>query len=158
MGLQKERDTIMKVILLQDVKGSGKKGDLINAADGYARNYLLPKKLAMEATTAAVNNKKIQDEAKAHHAQVELENAIAAKDNLTGKTVTVTARAGKEGKLFGSVTAKEIAAAVQNQYKIDVDKRKIGLASEIKAFGTFEFDLKLHTGVVAKMKVMVQEA
>ena len=148
----------MKVILLQDVKGSGKKGDLINAADGYARNYLLPKKLAMEATTAAVNNKKIQDEAKAHHAQVELENAIAAKDNLTGKTVIVTARAGKEGKLFGSVTAKEIAAAVQNQYKIDVDKRKIGLASEIKAFGTFEFDLKLHTGVVAKMKVMVKEA
>ena len=157
MVLQKERDT-MKVILLQDVKGSGKKGDLINAADGYARNYLLPKKLAMEATTAAVNNKKIQDEAKAHHAQVELENAIAAKDNLTGKTVTVTARAGKEGKLFGSVTAKEIAAAVQNQYKIDVDKRKIGLVSEIKAFGTFEFDLKLHTGVVAKMKVMVKEA
>ena len=148
----------MKVILLQDVKGSGKKGDLINAADGYARNYLLPKKLAMEATTAAVNNKKIQDEAKAHHAQVELENAIAAKDNLTGKTVTVTARAGKEGKLFGSVTAKEIAAAVQNQYKIDVDKRKIGLVSKIKAFGTFEFDLKLHTGVVAKMKVMVKEA
>ena len=148
----------MKVILLQDVKGYGKKGDLINAADGYARNYLLPKKLAMEATTAAVNNKKIQDEAKAHHAQVELENAIAAKDNLTGKTVTVTARAGKEGKLFGSVTAKEIAAAVQNQYKIDVDKRKIGLVSEIKAFGTFEFDLKLHTGVVAKMKVMVKEA
>ena len=148
----------MKVILLQDVKGSGKKGDLINAADGYARNYLLPKKLAMEATTAAVNNKKIQDEAKAHHAQVELENAIAAKDNLTGKTVTVTARAGKEGKLFGSVTAKEIAAAVQNQYKIDVDKRKIGLVSEIKALGTFEFDLKLHTGVVAKMKVMVKEA
>ena len=143
----------MKVILLQDVKGSGK-----NAADGYARNYLLPKKLAMEATTAAVNNKKIQDEAKAHHAQVELENAIAAKDNLTGKTVTVTARAGKEGKLFGSVTAKEIAAAVQNQYKIDVDKRKIGLVSEIKAFGTFEFDLKLHTGVVAKMKVMVKVA
>lgn len=148
----------MKVILLQDVKGSGKKGDLINAADGYARNYLLPKKLAMEATTAAVNNKKIQDEAKAHHAQVELENAIAAKDNLTGKTVIVTARAGKEGKLFGSVTAKEVAAAVQNQYKIDIDKRKIGLVSEIKAFGTFEFDLKLHTGVVAKMKVMVKEA
>lgn len=148
----------MKVILLQDVKGSGKKGDLINAADGYARNYLLPKKLAMEATAAAVNNKKIQDEAKAHHAQVELENAIAAKDNLTGKTVTVTAKAGKEGKLFGSVTAKEIAAAVQNQYKIDVDKRKIGLDGDIKTFGTFEFDLKLHTGVVAKMKVMVKEA
>ncbi|HIT78911.1 MAG TPA: 50S ribosomal protein L9 [Candidatus Faecivivens stercorigallinarum] len=148
----------MKVILLQDVKGSGKKGDLINAADGYARNYLIPKKLAMEATAGAINNKKIQDEAKAHHAQVELENAKAACAELTGKLVTVTARAGKEGKLFGAVTAKEIAAAVASQYKIDVDKRKIGLSAEIKAFGTFEFDLKLHTGVVAKMKVMVKEA
>ncbi len=148
----------MKVILLQDVKGSGKKGDLINAADGYARNFLIPKKLAMEATAGAINNKKVQDAAKAHHAQVELEQAIANKDNLTGKTVTVTAKAGKEGKLFGSVTAKEIAAAVSGQYKIDVDKRKIGLEGDIKAFGTYEFELKLHTGVVAKMKVMVKEA
>lgn len=148
----------MKVILLQDVKGSGKKGDLINAADGYARNFLIPKKLAMEATAGAINNKKVQDAAKAHHAQVELDQAIANKENLTGKTVTVTAKAGKEGKLFGSVTAKEIAAAVSNQYKIDVDKRKIDLDGDIKAFGTYEFDLKLHAGVVAKMKVMVKEA
>ena len=148
----------MKVILLQDVKGSGKKGDLINAADGYARNYLLPKKLAMEATAGAINNKKVQDAAKAHHAQVELDQAIANKENLTGKTVTVTAKAGKEGKLFGSVTVKEIAAAVSSQYKIDVDKRKIDLDGDIKAFGTYEFDLKLHAGVVAKMKVMVKEA
>ena len=148
----------MKVILLQDVKGSGKKGDLINAADGYARNYLLPKKLAMEATAGAINNKKVQDAAKAHHAQVELDQAIANKENLTGKTVTVTAKAGKEGKLFGSVTVKEIAAAVSSQYKIDVDKRKIDLDGDIKAFGTYEFDLKLHAGVVAKMKVRVKEA
>ena len=148
----------MKVILLQDVKGSGKKGDLINAADGYARNSLLPKRLAMEATAGAINNKKVQDAAKAHHAQVELDQAIANKENLTGKTVTVTAKAGKEGKLFGSVTAKEIAAAVSSQYKIDVDKRKIDLDGDIKAFGTYEFDLKLHAGVVAKMKVMVKEA
>lgn len=148
----------MKVILLQDVKGSGKKGDLVNAADGYARNYLLPKKLAMEATAGAINNKKIQDEAKAHHAQVELDNAKAAKERLTGKLVTVTARAGKEGKLFGAVTAKEIAAAVSSQYGLDVDKRKVELDGEIRAFGTFEFDLKLHPGVVARMKVMVNEA
>jgi len=148
----------MKVILLQDVKGSGKKGDLINAADGYARNYLIPKKLAMEATAGAINNKKVQDAAKAHHAQVELDQAIANKENLNGKIVTVTAKAGKEGKLFGSVTAKEIAAAVSAQYKVDVDKRKVALDGDIKAFGTFEFDLKLHAGVVAKMKVMVKEA
>lgn len=148
----------MKVILLQDVKGSGKKGDLINAADGYARNYLIPKGLAMEATAGAINNKKVQDEAKAHHAQVELEEAQKAQQELTGKTVVVQARAGKEGKLFGAVTAKEVAQAINQQYKLSIDKRKVSLSSEIKAFGTFDFDLKLHTGVVAKMKVMVKEA
>lgn len=148
----------MKVILLQDVKGSGKKGDLINAADGYARNYLIPKGLAMEATAGAINNKKVQDEAKAHHAQVELEEAQKAQQELTGKTVVVQARAGKEGKLFGAVTAKEVAQAINQQYKLAIDKRKVSLPSEIKAFGTFDFDLKLHTGVVAKMKVMVKEA
>ena len=148
----------MKVILLQDVKGSGKKGDLINAADGYARNYLIPKGLAMEATAGAINNKNIQDAAKAHHAQVELEQAQAARAELVGKTVTVSARAGKEGRLFGAVTAKEVAQALNEQYKVSVDKRKVSLSAEIKAFGTYEFDLKLHTGVVARMKVMVQEA
>ena len=148
----------MKVILLQDVKGSGKKGDIINAADGYARNYLIPKGLAMEATAGAINNKNIQDAAKAHHAQVELEQAQAARAELDGKTVTVSARAGKEGRLFGAVTAKEVAQALNEQYKVSVDKRKVSLSAEIKAFGTYEFDLKLHTGVVARMKVMVQEA
>ena len=148
----------MKVILLQDVKGSGKKGDLINAADGYARNYLLPKKLAMEATAGAINQKKIQDEAKAHHAQVELDKARADRERLDGKTVTVTARAGKEGKLFGAVTAKEIATALSSQYGVEADKRKIDLSGGIRAFGTFAFDFKLHPGVIAKMKVMVKEA
>ena len=89
---------------------------------------------------------------------MELDNAKAAKERLTGKLVTVTARAGKEGKLFGAVTAKEIAAAVSSQYGLDVDKRKVELDGEIRAFGTFEFDLKLHPGVVARMKVMVKEA
>lgn len=148
----------MKVILLQDVKGSGKKGDLINAADGYARNFLIPRGLAMEATAGAINNKKVQDAAKAHHAQVELEEAQRAQKELEGKTVTVSARAGKEGRLFGAVTAKEVATALNEQYKLSVDKRKVSLSAEIKAFGTYEFELKLHTGVVAKMKVMVKEA
>ena len=147
----------MKVILLQDVKGSGKKGDLINAADGYARNFLIPKGLAMEATVGAINNKKVQDAAKAHHAQVELEEAQKAQKELEGKMVTVKAKAGKEGRLFGAVTAKEVATALSEQYKITVDKRKVSLSMDIKAFGTYDFDLKLHTGVVAKMKVMVQE-
>ena len=114
----------MKVILLQDVKGSGKKGDLINAADGYARNFLIPKGLAMEATAGAINNKKVQDAAKAHHAQVELEEAQKAQKELDGKIVTVKAKAGKEGRLFGAVTAKEVATALSEQYKVTVDKRK----------------------------------
>ena len=147
----------MKVILLQDVKGSGKKGDLINAADGYARNYLLPKKLAMEATAGAINNKKVQDAAKAHHAQVELDQAIANKENLTGKTVTVTAKAGKEGKLFGSVTSKDIAQKIKDTYQITVNKHKINLESEIKAFGTYKFTIKLYPQIVATMAVMVTE-
>jgi large subunit ribosomal protein L9 len=147
----------MKVILLEDVKGSGKKGDLINAADGYARNYLLPKKLAMEATAAAINNKKTQDDAKLHHAKVERENAEALKKQLDGKTVTVKAKAGAGGKLFGSVTAKEVAQALSQQFSIEADKKKISLESEIKAFGTFSFEYKLLGGVVAAMKVMVTE-
>ncbi|MBQ4050742.1 MAG: 50S ribosomal protein L9 [Oscillospiraceae bacterium] len=148
----------MKVILLQDVKGSGKKGDLINAADGYARNFLIPKGLAMEATTGAINNKKVQDAAKAHHAQVELEEAQKAQKELDGKIVTVKAKAGKEGRLFGAVTSKEVATALSEQYKVTVDKRKVSLSMDIKAFGTYSFELKLHTGVVAKMMVRVEEA
>lgn len=147
----------MKVILLQDVKGSGKKGDLVNVADGYARNFLLAKGLAMEATASAINNKKTQDEAKAHHAQVELDNAKAQKEHLDGQTVHVQAKAGNGGKLFGAVTAKEIATALKEEYKVEIDKKKVTLQGEIKAFGTFNFDVKLHNGVVATMKVQVSE-
>ncbi len=148
----------MKVILTEDVKGSGKKGDLVEVADSYARNCLLKKGLAIEATTTAINNKKTQDAAKAHHAQVELDAAIANKERLNGKSVTVTAKAGNGGKLFGAVTSKEIATALKAEYNLDVDKKKIAINGEIKAFGTFSFDLKLHNGVVAAMKVVVKEA
>ena len=148
----------MKVILTEDVKGSGKKGDLVEVADSYARNCLLKKGLAIEATATAINNKKTQDAAKAHHAQVELDAAIANKERLNGKSVTVTAKAGNGGKLFGAVTSKEIAAALKAEYKLDVDKKKIAINGEIKAFGTFSFGLKLHNGVVAAMKVVVKEA
>lgn len=147
----------MKVILTEDVKGTGKKGDLVTVADSYARNVLIKKGVAIEATAAAINNKNTQDTAKAHHAQMELDAARASKAILDGKTVTVTARAGAGGKLFGAVTAKEIAAALKEQYKVEADKKKISLESEIKAFGTFSFELKLYNGVVAKMKVMVKE-
>ena len=148
----------MKVILTEDVKGSGKKGDLVEVADSYARNILLRKGLAIEATATAINNKKTQDAAKAHHAQVELDAARANKERLDGKSVTVLAKAGSGGRLFGAVTSKEIAAALKNEYKVDVDKKKIALSGEIKAFGTFSFDLQLHNGVVAAMQVVVKEA
>ncbi len=148
----------MKVILTEDVKGSGKKGDLVEVADSYARNILLRKGLAIEATASAINNKKTQDAAKAHHAQVELDAARANKDRLNGKSVTVLAKAGSGGRLFGSITSKEIAVALKNEYGLDIDKKKIALSGDIKAFGTFSFDLKLHNGVIAAMKVVVKEA
>ena len=148
----------MKVILTEDVKGSGKKGDLVEVADSYARNILLRKGLAIEATASAINNKKTQDAAKAHHAQVELDAARANKDRLNGKSVTVLAKAGSDERLFGSITSKEIAVALKNEYGLDIDKKKIALSGDIKAFGTFSFDLKLHNGVIAAMKVVVKEA
>ena len=148
----------MKVILQEDVKGSGKKGDLVEVADSYARNCLLRKGLAIEATPAAINNKKTQDAAKAHHAQMELDAALANKDRLNGKTVTVKAKSGAGGKLFGAVTSKEIAAAMKEQFQVDVDKKKISLPGEIKGFGEFSFELKLHNGVIANMKLVVKEA
>ncbi len=148
----------MKVILTEDVKGSGKKGDPVEVADSYARNCLLRKGLAIEATASAMNVKKSQDAAKAHHAQVELEQAKENQKRLNGKSVTVYAKAGAVGKLFGAVTAKEIAAALKTEHQLDVDKKKITVQGDIKAFGTFSFELKLHQGVSADMKVVVKEA
>ncbi len=134
----------MKVILKEDVKGSGKKGDLVNVADGYAKNFLLKRGLAVAADAQAVNEKNAKDAAAAHHAQVALDNAKETAKRLADQTVTVTAKAGEKGKLFGKVTA-------------EVNKKKITLAQDIKSFGTFSFELKLHTGVVAKMHVNVVE-
>ena len=130
----------MKVILTQDVKGSGKKGELINAADGYARNFLLPKGLAVEANNQAM------DELKAKEASKKLE----------GKTVQIKAKAGAGGKLFGAVTNKEVAEAIQKQYNVTVDKKKVTIG-EIKAFGRYTAEIKLYTGISAKMGVEVGE-
>ena len=148
----------MKVILKQDVKGAGKKGDLVNVSDGYARNFLLAKGLAVEATAHNINEKNAKDAAEKHRQQVELGTAMETGNKLKDQTVTVTAKAGQGGRLFGSVTAKEVAEAVAKKFGMDVDKRKIALESDIKAFGTYEFDLKLHTKVTVRMKVMVTEA
>lgn len=146
----------MKVILKQDVKGQGKQGQLVNVSDGYARNFLLPRGLAVEADAQAMNDLRNKASAEAHHKQVEKEEADAMAAKVSGKTVKVSARAGQNGKLFGSVTTKEVAEALKNQYGVELDKRKIVMA-DAKAFGSYEAELKFNQGVTAKITVMVCE-
>ena len=147
----------MKVILLSDVKGSGKKGDLVNVSDGYARNCLLPKKLAKEATPQAINE--LNNAKKAQQFKIEEEIKQAKKDAevIDGKLIKLAAKSGNGGRLFGSITAKEIATEIEKAYKIVVDKRKISLKNEIKSLGAYEFEVKLYNGVSAQMTVMVTE-
>ena len=147
----------MKVILLQDVKGSGKKGELVNVSDGYARNYLFPRKLAREADAQAMNELKNAEQSKQHKIAVETAEAEANKKRLEGQTLVMTAKAGQGGRLFGSVTSKEIANALKQKYSLDIDKRKIVLDNDIKSFGTYNCEVKLYTGVSAKVKIMVVE-
>ena len=142
--------------MTQDVKGTGKKGQLCKVADGYARNFLLKKGLAVEATSGAVNEMKAKQASKEHHAAVERQAAQDTADQLNEKTVKIFAKAGAGGKLFGSVTAKEIGEAVKKNLGVEVDKRKISVA-EIKAFGTYEAEIKLHPGISAKVYVVVGE-
>lgn len=147
----------MEVILKKDVKGSGKAGDLVKVSDGYARNFLLPKGLAVPASAGAMNEKNTKDAAAAHRAQVELDNAKAAAAKLDGKTIVMTAKAGANGKLFGSITAKELAAEIEKMTGETVDKKKILLDADVKAYGGYSFEVKLHTGVNAKMNLVVKE-
>ncbi len=147
----------MKVILLSDVKGTGKKGELVQVNDGYARNFLFPKKLAKEASAQALNELKNAQEAQAYKKKTEEDAARKAAAQLEGKSVKLTAKAGKGDKLFGSVTAKEVAEALRQQYGVEADKRKISLNGDIKSFGTFECEVKLYTGIAAKVFVVVSE-
>lgn len=153
-----ERVITMKVVLLADVKGIGKKGELINASDGYARNFLLPRKLAKEANAQVMNELKNAEASKAFKIKTETEEAKHTAETLEGKIVRVTAKAGAGGKLFGSVTAKEIAQEIKKQFGFEIDKRKISLNGDIKAFGTYQFEIKLYSGIMAKMSVSVAEA
>lgn len=146
----------MKVILLADVKGHGKKGELVNVSDGYARNFLFPKKLAVEADNAAMSEFKSREEAKIHHKEEEIAAAKAAAAKLEGKTVTMKAKAGNGGKLFGSVTTKEVAQEVKKTLGIEVDKKKMTMA-DIKNFGEYTAEIKLYTGITAKITVVVTE-
>ena len=147
----------MKVVLLADVKGSGNKGELVTVSDGYARNFLFPKKLAKEANAQALNELKNAEESKALKIKQETEAAQASADKINGKSVSILAKAGQGGKLFGSVTAKEIAEAIKKQYGVDVDKRKIDTKGDMKAFGTYECEVKLYSGITATVKAVVTE-
>ena len=145
----------MKVILKQDVKGKGKKGQMIEAAEGYARNFLLPKGLAVEATADAVNTMKLQAKAKAK-ADAEAE-ALAIAEKLKSCQVKIAAKGGEGGKLFGAVTGKEIAGALKEQFGMDVDGKKLVLEQPIKSFGSYEVKAKLGFEVSGTVYVLVIE-
>ena len=148
----------MKVILLQDVKALGKKGDLVNASDGYARNFLLPKNLAREANAQAMNEYRNAENSKNFKIATEKKQAEGYKAQLEGKTFEMKAKAGQGGKLFGSITAKQVAEEIKKQYNINMDKRKVVLESDIKEFGSYKADVKLYSGIVANITVKVSEA
>ena len=146
----------MKVVLLADVKGHGKKGELCNVSDGYARNFLFPKKLAVEADNAALNELKNREESAAHHKKEEIKAANETASKLEGKTVVIKAKAGSGGRLFGSVTSKEIATEIRNSLGIEIDKKKMTVP-DIKNFGEYTAEIKLYQGITAKLIVKVTE-
>ncbi len=148
----------MKIILLQDEKKLGKKGDIIEASDGYARNYILPKKIGVEATTANLNDLRLR---KANEDKLAKERLDAAKELaavLESKTVEVKIKGGEGGKTFGSVSSKEIAAACKEQHDIELDRKKLLLPEALKNFGMYEVNVKLHPQVTARLKVHISEA
>lgn len=147
----------MKVILKADVKSLGKKGDLVNTSDGYARNFLFPKGLAIEANAQAMNEFNNKETAKKFHKTEEIKAANELKDRIEGKTFKVVAKAGANGKLFGSVTAKDVSAAIKEEMDENIDKRKISM-QDIKAFGTTQIEVKVYQGITAKVFVQVVEA
>ena len=147
----------MKVILQQDVRGQGKKGQMIEASDGYARNFLLPRKLAVLATAENINTMKMQEKAKAAQMAAEKAEAEATAEKLKTLSVKVSAKAGNGGRLFGAVTTKEIADALSAQHGINIQKTKLVQDEPIKAFGTYELKVKLGYEVTGTLKVVVAE-
>ena len=148
----------MKVILLQDVKGKGKKGQMIEVSDGYARNFMLPKKLAQEATADAINTMKMNDKATAERIAREKAEALEVSKKLRAMTLVVKAKGGGAGRLFGSVTNQEIADALKAKTGITLDKRKIVIADTIKSVGTYTVTCKLGYEITAPLTVKIEEA
>ena len=147
----------MKVVLKQDVRNLVKKGELVETSDGYARNFLFPRNLAAEADNKAMNELKNAESSKQFKIDTQITQATASKNKLEGQVFKMTAKAGSNGRLFGSVTSKEIAQEIKKQYAISVDKRKVTLDTDIKAFGTYNATVKLYNGIVANIKVQVTE-
>jgi len=148
----------MKVILLEDVKALGKKGEIVNVSDGYARNCILPKKLGLEATSKNLNDLKLKKANEAKVAQEQLEEAQVLAKKIEAGKVELAIKVGEGGRAFGSVSSKEIAAAVKEQMGYDIDKKKIQLKDAIKTLGTHTVPVKLHPKVIADLKVIVTEA
>lgn len=148
----------MKVILQADVKGHGKKGDLVEASDGYARNYLLPRKLAIEANASNLNTMKLQDEAKKQKLERDRANAEETKKKLEGKSVALNVKCGASGRLFGAVTAAEAAEAITRATGVEVDKRKLSMDEPIKALGAYKLKVKLGFDISASITLNVTEA
>lgn len=147
----------MKVILQQDIKGKGKRGQMIEVSDGYARNYMLPRKLAVEANADNVNTMRMNDKAQQEKRQREREEAFAISNRMKEIMVTVYAKGGGAGRLFGSVTTQEIADALQKEHGIALDKRKIVLEESIKTVGTYTVKCKLGYEITAELKVRIEE-
>ena len=141
----------MKVIFLQDVKGKGKKGEIKNVSDGFAKNFLLPQKMAVEATAAKGKQESIQ-----YHKDMEEDNAKKLAEKIAQISLNISAKAGENGKLFGSVTSKELSEILKKEHGFDIDKRKFVLPDGIKSEGAYTVDIKLHPGIVAKLKVTVK--
>ena len=147
----------MKVILTQDIKGVGKKDEIINANDGYARNFLLPRKLAVEANAKNMSLLQGRKDSANFKKEQEKENALQLQEKLSKIMLKIKVKAGGNGKIFGSITSKEIATELKNQYNIDIDKKKIILKDPIKEIGIFNIEIKLYEGIIGKLKVQITQ-
>lgn len=145
----------MKVILTQDIKGVGKKDEIINANDGYARNFLLPRKLAVEANAQNMSLLQGRKDSANFKKEQEKENALKVQEKLSKIMLKIKVKAGENGKIFGSITSKEVATELKNQYKIDIDKKKILLKDSIKEIGIFNIEIKLYEGIIGKLKIQI---
>ena len=146
----------MQIVLLEDVKALGKKGQIVNVNDGYARNFILPKKLGLEATSKNLNDLKLQKQNDEKVAQEKLDAAKALAEKIKEKSITVKIQAGVEGKVFGSISSKEIATEAKKQLNMDIDKKKIVIPDAIKSLGTYNVNIKLHKDVTATLAVKVE--